>query len=298
MTFLSRFFCKKLGLDCTEIKPIALKYDLQFEKILNRDDLLNNKQFTEFYNEITPHIKRNAAKEYKNFLTYFGSLNCTREIQVVDIGWRCTMQSCLKKLLPEYEFYGYYLGIREDANISPNKDALGFFLNGENDTRKKCFLAEVTALIEMFFSAPHGSVEAYSDNGNINYCMYEGESDVKYKKYIENIQEGALRFIADFDSFRLSDLIEISPEKIFIGLNQLNINTKTADLIKIGDFCFNSGVKNTPIARPDHIYKYIFNPRKFLYDFSYSMWKIGFLKRVLKVKFPYKKIFSWIYKNK
>lgn len=296
--FTVSFFCRKLSLDYNAVKPIAIKYGLRSETILDRDSLRDNKQFINFYREIKPYIIKEALKEYNNFLTYFNSLNCTREIQVVDIGWRCTMQSCLQELLPEHSFRGYYLGIREDAKVIPNRDAVGFFLNGEDDAEKKCFLAEATALIEMFFSAPHGSVLSYADDGSINYSKYEGEDNEKYKRYVEHIQEGALKFIIDFNKFPLSEMIEIHPEDVFWGLNQLNRNAKKPDLIKIGDFYFNSGIKNTPIAKPDHVYKYIFSPKKLIYDFSYSTWKVGFLKRLLKLRLPYHQIFSFIYKHR
>ncbi len=288
----------KIGLIPEKFKEKLNQFSLGLDDIVQRDHLNENKAFVMFYESIRKDIKHNSRNAYEGFFKYFNSLNCTENIQVVDIGWRCTMQYCLMNLLPSaYKLHGYYVGVREDALI-PQTEYTGLYLNGENREDKKVFLASMTALIEIFFSAPHGSVEGYSKDGNALYGLYECEADKNSAQLVKHIQTGALNFVRDFSGNLLSEMIDLDPEFMFSGLKVLGTEPRKEELEVFSEFPFHMGIGVVKAADPDVMMAYITNPQKFIYDFLNSNWKIGFLKKILKIRLPYYKIFEIIYRCK
>lgn len=287
----------KLGLQPQKFESKICNFSLTLESVIHRDHLSENRAFVAFYSSIENEVRKNAEMEYIGFLEYFSSLNCTDEIQIVDIGWRCTMQYCLKNLLPEkYKLHGYYLGVREDAFIL-NNEYTGFFLNGELDEEKKIFLASMTALIEIFFSAPHGSIDGYREDGSVVYGAYECDNDDS-SCLVKEIQEGSFKFVKDFSNHPISGLARGNSEMLFRGLKQLGTVPQKEELDVFGNFPFHMGAGIVKAAYPDSIMCYVVNPKKFLYDFSNSNWKVAFLRKTLKIKLPYYKLFELLYRHK
>ena len=102
---------RKIGLDPVYFQNELKNNSLSLDTVLVRDQLKENNDFVNFYYSIQEIIKGNAEKAYIGFSKYFDSLKCTHDIQVVDIGWRCTMQYCLKNLLiGKHNIQGLYLG--------------------------------------------------------------------------------------------------------------------------------------------------------------------------------------------
>lgn len=289
---------RKIGLIPEKFKEKLSRYSLMLDNVIQRDHLKENKAFVKFYESIREDIRNNSKNSYEGFFKYFNSLKCTEYIQVVDIGWRCTMQYCLRNLLPStYKIHGYYVGVREDALISKT-EYTGLYLNGESQENKKVFLASMTALIEIFFSAPHGSVEGYSEDGKAVYGHYECESDQYSAQLIKDIQTGALNFVRDFSDNSLSNMVDLDPEFLFSGLKVLGTEPRKEELKVFSDFPFHMGAGVVKAADPDAMITYIIKPKKFLYDFSNSNWKVAFLKKMLKIGLPYYKIFEIIYRYK
>lgn len=289
---------RKFGFSQERYLEVAQKHGLAPETVLNRDRLTQNENFVRFWDEIVPFIKKDLKSAYEGFQAYFQQLNCTEEIQVVDIGWRCTMQYCMRNLLPEnYSLHGYYLGVREDA-FTDMSECEGFFLNGENDEEKKAFLASVSALIEIFFSAPCGSVTGYAADGTPLHASYECAHDGSGRKLVKSLHEGALRFVEDFAGSSISHMIEMDVDGIFEGLRKMGSSPSREELIAFGNYPFRMGVGVVKAAAPSGLIFYAIHPRQLLYDFANSNWKIGFMRRLFKIKLPYEKIFGVIYRHR
>ncbi len=296
--FTVRGLLRKIGLNPQDYSEIVKKYSLSLDDILIRDHLSENNNFILFYNAIQNDIKNNAEKAYGGFKRYMESLNCTHDLQVVDIGWRCTMQYCLKNLLKNnYNIQGYYLGVREDAFVDKH-DFLGLFLNGEDNKEKKVFLASMTALIEIFFSALHGSVEGYDIDGTPICGEHECANDLSCLQFISDLQEGAMQFVRDFNSSVMKNLLEVSIDEALEGIKKLGTKPQEEELKSFGSFPFHMGVGIVKAAEPGPLIGYILHPKKYLYDFSNSNWKIAFLKKTLKIKLPYYRIFEILYRHK
>lgn len=296
--FTVRGLLMKIGLNPENYPEILKQYSLSLNSILIRDRLMENNCFVRFYSAIQTEIRNNAEKYFVGFDKYFNSLKCTSDFQVVDIGWRCTMQYCLNNLLNgEYSIHGYYLGVREDAFVDKNM-RLGLYMNGEGNIDKKVLLASMTALIEIFFSALHGTVESYDYSGTPILGEHECSNDPDSGQLIRELHEGALQFVKDFKDSILNDLVNVPIESAFDGIKKLGSKPHKEELETFGNFPFRMGVGVVKAAKPGSLFEYMRHPRKFLYDFSNSNWKVAFLKRLFKVDLPYYKIFRLLYEHK
>ncbi len=289
---------RKCGLEPEHYMKIAKKYGFSSDLKLHRGRLADTENFLDFWNDAESLIKQNVKKTYHNFLAYLDSLEFCDEIQVVDIGWRGTMQYCLKNFLPDqYSICGCYLGVREDTLLDRLKYK-GFYLDGENNEDKRIFLASMTALIEIFFSAPHGSVKGYDEEGRAVYDEWECIHDERSQKLLKDLHKGALKFVEDFHESPVSEIVGIDSDMIFDGLRNMGSRPKKEELRAFGNFPFHMGVGMVKAAAPDHLIKYLVNPKKAVYDFLNSNWKIAFMLRLFKIRLPYYSLFKMLYKNK
>lgn len=292
---------KKIGLDIETVKSAKLDLEsFNFEEILDRNTLTNNQEFIDFYNKIRPLICYNAEQEFISFKKYCKSIGIQagQNLQVVDIGWRCTMQNCLQSLFPDIHIKGYYIGVRENAIIKNRNDALGYFLNGEDDFEKRCMLAAMTALIEIFFSAPHGTAIRYYGNGEVELKDEYNNIHENDRRFANRLQKGALDFVKDFDGSTLSSWIHLGPEDVFNGLKQMGYHPRKQELKNYSSYLFDTGVGYSFTAVPSKLTNYIANPSSLALDFSRSNWKIGFLKNLLGIPLNYEKVFKLIYRKK
>lgn len=292
----------KIGVESDACSGEMNRHGLTPDTILDREHLVDNAGFAEFYHEIEPAVRKNAEEEYSAFLEYFNSLNCTKNIQVVDIGWRCSMQKSLEALLADegYKFKGYYFGVRENSLVTDKSTAVGYYLNREDDFKKKCFLAEATALIEIFFSAPQGSAIKYriGDEPLLRTDIGSGEDAEAEGKFVEELQAGALQFVIDYRKSIISKSINVSAEEAIIGLVRMGENPLPEDLDNFSEFYNDTGANKIKTAAPKSIGYYLSNPKDFKYDFAASNWKIGYMKRMIKAPINYHKLFEYIYKHK
>ena len=287
---------KLLGLNANDYIKELSEFGLTKNTVIDRDKILENQKFVNFYPTIKDKIQENAALEYKGFLNYWNSLNCSNDIQVVDIGWRGTMQYCLKNLLPDsFHLYGYYLGVKGAAYVT---ECEGLFLKGREDYEKDCLIASIMALIEVFFSAPHGSVKKYNDDGSIDLLPYECENKPESKNFVEKLHKGALSFVKDYSQSEISSLFHPNEKILFSGLKIMGLHPEKRELENFSNYPYRMGVGIVKAAAPKPLHFYMQNPKSFIFDLANSSWRIGFLKKALKIKLPYYSIFSWIYKHR
>ena len=133
--------------------------------------------------------------------------------------------------------------------------------------------------------APHGTVKGYKKD-NEQYKPILGEIEFKESYHvISNVQGAALKYIGDCKTFQLVDEIcnnskpELSFKKFII-----NPEKNYADLFGEMQF-YDSGIHR--IANKQNIY----DIKKFVQGYYKSFWKIGYLRRNLKLRLPYLQIY-------
>ena len=289
---------KKFELDPQKYEHIAEKQGLTLKTIFQRNNLLEDNRFLKFWPLVADEIRRKSVICYKNFREYFDHINSTNEIQVVDIGWHCTMQYCLEMALDgNRTFHGYYIGVRGNA-FSEKSNYEGFFLDGVDNVKKISIVMNFPALLEVFFSAPHGTVQGYNTDGKVVFGKYEHEKNQDNEKLMKNLQKGALEFVKDMLSSPLHQLLHADPELLFMGLEPMASAPRREEIELFADMPFNTGIEMTKVAAPRSLAYYLIHPKQCLYDFAYSQWKVAFLKRLFKIPLPYDAIFKLLYRLK
>ena len=272
-----KYFLKKVGLEEYNLTEILSKHNLNYETIIDIKNIENNHDFIEFFNEIISQIKNNSFSEFKSLIRYFKKMNFEGKVAVVDIGWHGTMQKAICEVIKNAEVNGYYMGVvpyKKNETINQN----GFlFDKGYNEEIYEKF-KNFTGIFEFMFLATEGSTKRYLDNKK-GYELYKYEYENMDELIVaKEIQNGAIKYIKESDK----KYNKYSYKNILKVL--LSPSLKDAKLF--GNIEFQDESKEY-LAKPQKLYKYILNPRKFVKDYKNANWRIGFLKRLFKIPFPY-----------
>lgn len=285
---------KKLGLDdyIEEIKS-KKKYDIDIEKKYDLTTILSDIRLRKVFDEYYDVIVKNSIKEYKSFINYAEQMDFKGKVAIVDIGWFGNMQNAIESLGLDINLYGFYMGIEPRKNYQKKYKMYGYLF--ETNKNINLFLKEhnFNSIFEMIFLAQHGSVKRYDKTKKEMVELYKYEYINKDDEMnIVRIQDGAIKFINDFIS---SGVTEYLFDDLTFTFNYMCDRILYPDGItakRIGDLTFMDDDKNY-IARPQKLLKYI-NIKNLIYDYKYSFWRIGFLKRLFKIKLPYYKINMFI----
>ena len=294
-----------LGLEISDYKDKIEKYGFNLEEHIKRDELINNDQFIKFYEEIKQDVIDNSSTEKENLIKYLKQYDFNKKIAIVDIGWGGSMQKNLIQTLDNQgisnNITGYYLGLSKKSkqNLGANGyKAKGYLFDCLNNDTDKDVVIAFRPLFETLFLEQSGSVKCYEthEDGKIVAVRYEyeyvkdGELSHEAKK-VRNIQSGAVDFARDFKNSKVSMYINSDEEILFKYMYETGTNPNMEDVRKFGDFIFfNNGCGNY-LAKPQKIRKYVVNPKKCLSDLSESQWKLGFLKYIIKIPFPYLRLY-------
>ena len=227
-------------------------------------------------------LKDNSKKEWYSLKNYFDKENVRGKIAIVDIGWNGTMQKAISNIIPELDIYGYYMGIVPEACLSKKDFAKGFLFDenhGKNVYKRFHYFIEI---FEFLFLAQHGSVKKFClSDKYVELYDYEYENSIELKKVIE-MQYAAINYISDN-----KNTCEYLDKKCYRKLLKKMLYPKMIDAIQFGDIKFCDDEEKY-IAKPKmDTREYFLNLRELKEDFIQASWRIGFLKRVLKIKLPY-----------
>ncbi|WP_367378404.1 hypothetical protein [Enterococcus gilvus] len=299
--------------DCESIEEILIKFKLRkyesVQSILKRFGIEKDKQIfvdieakysidsrqevdsrmfkrdTVYRKIIEDHIfeiKNNALEEKKIYRTYLKKMNFTGDIGLVDIGWYGNMQNALESInidLKSTNIYGYYLG---NMNDNTKSNMYGYLFDADKNQKIRENIQLIIGLFELFFTANHGSViKIILDNNDFVplFDKYEYENNNDWEK-INSVQNGALQFISDFQSSKISTTINLSVDNLTSPLFKRVLTPKLKDTQLFGDLSFF-----------DNGHRYIAKHEKrqsYFREFKNCPWRIGFLKRYLKIPLPYR----------
>ena len=289
ITDIKSFFIN-VGLDVTKYSELLRKYNYQ-----ETTNIKNIENIDKFFEEIKPDIIENAKKEEENLLGYLKQEDLTGVLAVADVGWEGTMQNALSSLSAKFgldaDITGFYMGQSQaakkyaDAGIKTEAYLFDYTTNGYDEVRP--FLN----LFESLFLAQHGTTLKYEYNDNkyspiLDKCEYSNEEKEIFKK----IQDGAIQFINDYKVYINSD-VDLYPQCSFLGIKTLGLNPTLRDVNLFCNITYLETIKAT-FASPKSIFYYILHPKKLYVDFCNCSWKIGFLKKLFKVKLNYFKLYQ------
>lgn len=276
-------FLSKIGIyDKQLINKIKNKYG----DTLSRNTLLSDDIGKDIFNMIKDEMYQNAIKERENALGYINENMPEGKVGIIDIGWYGTMQRTLDNLLENEsksrEFYGIYLGLLKKENEKNLKNANGYIFNYEDGIENSKLLYGYNGLIELMFTADHGSAKRYIKEDNKYKCELEEEKG-EYTEFVKKVQNGALKFILDAKRENL----DLTSKEAFQPINDLLTNPSLEECYILGDLNFYDAYFEKIIQF--HGWKeFIKKPKSEIKKFLKSNWKIGYIKEMFKVSKPSK----------
>lgn len=308
---------EKLGFEAGEYADTLARYGLNVDDRIDVEKL-DDSPFLGFYQEIQPKIVHNSKEQAEFLRQYLEEIGFFGKVAIVDIGWHGNMQRALVEIIQKYDLKvkikGYYIGVIPNSNaiVEDKLDVCGYlFEEGRDDLFR--YVKHICGLVEYLFSATHGTVIGYQKDGSgkiqPKFGTYEYAEEMmnmdaplpaicNEKKSLEIIQDAAIRFIKDINQHPCFADQEFRPEDCYKKVLTLGIKPARAELVYIGNLrYYGSDRRMYYIARPQTMFYYILNPQKLCAEFFIGCgWRIGFLKRLIKLPLPYAKLYFWMRK--
>lgn len=241
-----------------------------------------------FYKELYPVIQSKCIEQCKYLKEYLSFLKFAPEDSlVIDVGWRGTVQSCLKFIFQK-EIYAAYIGLGNSVMVGLTETNARSFAF---DARKRyssdnIFGNNIPAFATMFekiISAQHGTTIGYNKES-----VYElGKSCLSQE--ITQIHLGAIDFAEIIKSY-IHDIVLHERPVYFESLMRIILSPTYKEARLLGDLV-DENFQFSYFSKPKPLSLYIMNPKVFVDDFFSSSWKIGFLRRLLKMRLPYFKLY-------
>lgn len=303
-----------VGLEIKDYERLINQYGFDKNTCFDRKTILNNTKLIQLYKELKQDIVSISKKEYEILVKYIEQNKLKGKFAIVDIGWSGGMQRYLNETLNrlgvDHKIKGYYLGVadyyKRNKDVMPELDLNGYLFDFMHDKKAKDWRSSFVGLFETLFLEQDGSVKNYSVNSDgmvvANRYPYEyREADGKFSKEyfcIQRLQQGAIDFMKDISENRIFDRMSFKAEELFEGVKRTGISPNRRDLKLFADFRFFDEGEIQYLAAPKSLAYYCLHPKALKNDFLLSRWKTGFLKRLLKVKLPYEKLYIFLLKFK
>ncbi len=275
-----------------ERAAVADRYGFDLTQDLPWNDLSENETAKHVYDLLAEDIARKSREQYDLLETYLDAIGMTGRVAIVDIGWIGSMQYALEEFARlsgrDLTVSGFYVGMNPENPVAGSAE--GYLYNKDDLTLRKSLLCFFGGL-EKLFQSLEGSTDGYvrESGAVVPVCAaYEYEGDERIQGFIREWQQGALDFVAfakdDPGANKVKDLRDWAMPLVAFG------KSPTLRGVKLFSFFYNvDGTKQYFVAQKP-LWKY--RPRELVHDLSNSVWKTGFMKSVLKVPFPYFKIYD------
>ena len=297
-----------VGLDIHDYQELIKAYGFELSTYFVRDELWYNDKIRDLYRQLTPDIESVSKKEYELLKKYILQNQIRGRFAVVDIGWSGGMQRYLCETLEmigvEHEIKGLYVGVadyyKRNQSVVPDLDLNGYLFDFLHYPSAVDPRSSFVGLFETLFLEQAGSVVKYvEENGMVigKRSEYEylqnGEPSYELQS-VKRLQAGALDFVKKFGDRSIC----VSPEILFKGIEETGVRPTRRDLKLFGDFRFFDEGETQYLATPQSLLRYIFHPGDLKRDFLLCRWKIGFMKKLIRLPFPYLRIYKYLLKFK
>lgn len=140
--------------------------------------------FLDFFNsdDFQAVVSKSIKAQRQQFLNYAESKKLSlvdKVIQIVDIGWRGTIQDNIALIFQDSKVHGNYLGLEKFLNPQPTNTSKRGFVGDNNDPDElNSFDFGDFAIFEFICNVPGGSVTGYSEDAQVNRTVVSGEESV------------------------------------------------------------------------------------------------------------------------
>lgn len=281
----TKLFFKKIGLNIALYQKNLTKYNIDDNSIFDGTTLLKEKKLEAIYEEIKPDVVKNAVIQLGYFKQYLSQEKMSGKFLVVDTGGGCSIEYAMKKVFCHLDLdfewnQGYFLITKKtDKDVDTFFDNLSSNLYA-NSTLRFCYL-----LLEVFLSAPHGSVIGYYSKNDVVFPLcdqydYADGKELYSKEAIDEIQNGALGFVAKIRK-AFYKYIDFNSDLSFVNFRNFGVYPKLEDANLLGEVKFCSDEFNY-LAKPESITRYFKHQKELLCDWQNSQWPAGFAVRFFR----------------
>lgn len=280
------------GFSEQEIQEIAKNTNTDYNKQFSFSRIINEKELKDVYYELKPMIDKRSLDQAELLLCYLNQIGMTGSCAIIDIGWNGSLQYYLE-LFSEKKLYklsidGYYVGSQKKWNMRGSEN--GYLFDQENTKNRKKVLSFFGGY-EKLLQSTEGSTRGYkrSNDGRVEPLLskYEYTNSPIVVKCINIWQDAALDYLQDNRHRELTgDYREMAAGIIKFG------SAPTNEDVKLFSFFYNIDGDKRYYTAQKSVFQY--GIKELVYAFANSPWKTGFMKSLMKVPFPYYRIYEMI----
>ena len=260
---------------------------------------LDNKQKSKLFYILKDPLEMKCKKQNEYLKRYLKQNDFFGRIALVDIGWNGTTQYHFEKYTnTKIELFGYYYGVYK-TKVFPEYEQLnktGYLFDNKQGFDYQSIIHITIAIFETMFLSTGCSTIGYQEKGNLIVPIYaEKDNDESDIIKIINIQKGAKEMIKKIKQSKILELTKMSKDVYLENYKNFATNPTLNDIKMFKNIKF-TNINNGNLIENKSIFYYLFHLKKLYLDFRTSSCKLMFMKSVLKVKLPYYKILTKLYK--
>jgi predicted HAD superfamily hydrolase len=231
------------------------------------------------FQRIFPRLQPEIEKERDLLLEYMQSNHLlSGKVAICDIGYSGSMQTAMAKLAnPETTYFGYYLAAWDVE--SSQQSIMKSWLCDRQDN--KPYLIRCLPLLELFFTAPHGTViKFFRDESNMIQPVLKQTSleDEAQFQIAADIQAGALQFVRSILNWHLIDAMSTEESMAIAGWDALTAYPTRRFLQLMSAVTHNDGVGTSsvkPILARFSLRQLLLHPMECARQIRYAYWPLG-----------------------
>ena len=276
-------FCGLLGVNIEEGRRRWLECGLKSDETLRKPELIKDARVKSFFDSFVDSIVDNSKNEYNTVIKYLTQEGFNGSVGIVDVGWAGAIQKYLNNFIERSELntqiYGYYLGLKQKTVAG--KDAISYI---PRDNKPSLFCSQ---LIEYPFTKMVGTTKGYYEKDNIveptlDRYEFDGMNDAKCTS---EMQQG----IRDFIHIMAIGYgpLEMDYSVAYAKLRKVTKSPSMRNVCLLGDLTHVNHSHTSYLAKPNKRLYYMAHLHDLKVDLSYSGWKVGFMRRLVRLPLPY-----------
>lgn len=295
-----------VGLDINLYSSLLKKIGLNKNDQISKKSFLHDQRIISLIEQTRNDVNKNSQEEYELLVEYVRQNHIEGKFAIVDIGWSGGMQRFLDRTLDslniDHEIIGFYTGVADyyQRNVQSKKlDLNGYLFDFSHNPKDTDCRSGFVGLYELLFLETNGSVKRYrrGNDGRIfaerfPYEYNKNGTMMPEVRKIQALQQGAL----DFVKFGKDKNIVLTRKDACKHIVKAGNFPSFKQLKLFSDFLFFDEGSYSKLAAPKSILYYLFNTKQLKKDLYISRWKIGFLKKLFKIPFPYFYLYGFLKK--
>jgi predicted HAD superfamily hydrolase len=286
-------YLTRIGIDPEHCQAEMSEQGIPRGTFIDSED--RRKRLRNLFRSLEPKILEAASRERVLLARYLEQEGCfeVEKFAFCDIGWWGSLQRALAPILranrPDVQVRGYYAGTHKGREADFGGEAFGWLIDADVPEDRRRTIQSGIALIELLFTAKHGSVVGYAEHqGKIDASLALLEIDEDYADAAQEVQHAALAFVGAY-ARACGDIapINLDCDQAFAPLARLIDRPTAVEASALGDLVMVEGMGTRqygqPMARPPNLWDTLRKPGTLVEKYRQSQWRHGFLVRLIGV---------------